>query len=138
MKQITITEDKKVFYVTAKSFPDGIQEAMEKLHTIVPFSPTRNYFGISRPENGGAIVYRAAAEEMEQGEGERLNCDTLVLKKGKYISLKVSDFRIDVSGIGKAFQELLKQPNLDPEGYCVEWYAPDIEEVTCLIRLNID
>lgn len=136
MKKITLNEDLKVFYVTAKSFPDGIQEAMEKLHTIVPFSTKRNYFGISRPEDGGAIVYRAATEELEKGEAERLNCDTLILKKGKYISLKVYDFRKDVSGIRKAFEELLKQPDLDPQGYCVEWYATDKEEVTCMIRLN--
>jgi|SRR5690606_1677384 len=136
MEEITLSEDIKVFYVTANSFPEGIQEAMEKLHRIVPFSTERNYYGISRPEGGGAIVYRAAAEEVEDGEAKRLNYATLILKKGKYISSKVYDFRKDPISIGKAFEELLKQPNLDPHGYCVEWYATDKEEVTCMIRLN--
>ena len=136
MEEITLNEDIKILYVTAKSFPQGIQEATDKLHKIIPFSANRNYFGVSRPENGGAIVYRAAAEEKEKGEAEKLNCDTLVLRKGKYVSLTVNDFRKDILSIGRAFEELLKQPNLDPQGYCVEWYAPDKESVKCMIRLN--
>lgn len=136
MEEITLNEDIKVLYVTAKSFPQGIQEATDKLHKIVPFSANRNYFGVSRPENGGAIVYRAATEEKENGEAEKLNCDTLVLKKGKYVCLTVNDFRKDKMSIGRAFEELLKQPNLDPQGYCVEWYATDKELVKCMIRLN--
>ena len=65
MEEITINEDIKILYVTAKSFPQGIQEATDKLQKIVPFSANRNYFGVSRPENGGKIVYRAATEETE-------------------------------------------------------------------------
>lgn len=136
MEEITLDKNIKVFYVTAKSFPDGIQEATDELHKIVPFSAERNYFGISRPENGGAIVYKAATEELESGEAEKYNCDTLVLKKGKYIGLKINDFRKDIMAIGKAFEELLKQPNLDPQGYCVEWYATNDESVRCMIRLD--
>lgn len=136
MEKITLDKDIKVFYVTAKSFPEGIQDATNKLHKIVPFSTTRNYFGISRPENGSDIVYRAAAEEMEQGEAEKFKCKTIVLKKGKYICLTVNDFRKDVLSIDRAFKELLKQPDLDPQGYCVEWYATNNESVKCMIRLN--
>ncbi|MCB0741841.1 MAG: hypothetical protein R2796_05755 [Chitinophagaceae bacterium] len=136
MEEIVVPEDIKILYITAKSFPEGIQEATNELHRIVPFSADRKYFGVSRPENGGAIVYRAGTEELENGEAEKLNCDTLVLKKGKYIGLTVNDFRKDVLQIGKAFEELLKQPNLDPQGYCVEWYATDQESVKCMIRLK--
>lgn len=136
MEKITLDRDIKVFYVTAKSFPAGIKDAADELHRIVPFSRERNYFGISRPENGGAIVYRAAAEEMENGEAKKFNCDTLLLKKGKYISLTVNDFRKDIMAIDGAFKELLEQPDLDPQGYCVEWYSTDKESVKCMIRLN--
>ncbi|WP_303463239.1 hypothetical protein [Tamlana sp. 1_MG-2023] len=38
--------------------------------------------------------------------------------------------------IDRAFQQLLKKPNLDPKGYCVEQYATDKEVVTCMIRLD--
>ena len=136
MEEVTLKEDIKVLYVTAKSFPGGIREATDELHRIVPFSTHRRYFGVSRPENGGEIVYRAASEELEKGEAERLSCETLILKKGKYVGLTVHNFRKDIMAIGKAFEKLLEQPNLDPLGYCVEWYATDNESVTCMVRLN--
>lgn len=136
METIHLDADIPVFYITATSFPAGIREATDQLHERVPFSADRKYFGLSRPENGGDIVYRAAAEEMYAGEGLRLNCGTLTIPKGKYISIVVNDFRKDILSIDRAFKELLQYDGLDPQGYCVEWYANDREAVTCMIRLE--
>jgi len=135
MESFKIEKDIKIFYVTAESFPEGIQEAHNRLHAMVPFSKERKYFGISRPENN-KIVYRVGSEETFEGEAEKYKCDTLIIKNGNYISTMVKDFRKDKESIRRAFDALLKQPNLDPEGYCVEWYANDKEEVRCMIRLN--
>jgi hypothetical protein len=135
METITLDKDINVFYVTAPSFPQGIKEATDKLHSLFPFSPGRKIFGLSRPENGGGIVYRAAAEELQAGEGKMHHCETLVIKKGRYISQKVENFRDDVLSIDRAFKELLQRPDLDPEGYCVEWYETEGPGVTCMIRL---
>lgn len=136
MEKTILEQDIKVFYVTATSFPQGIGEATQKLHSLFPFSKERKIFGLSRPENNGGIIYRAAAEEMFEGEAQKLKCETLIIPKGKYISILVRDFRKDVMSIDRAFQQLLKQPNLDPQGYCVEQYATDNEAVTCMIRLD--
>jgi hypothetical protein len=135
METIKLENDIKVFYVTAKSYPDGILAAHQKLHTLAPFSPSnkRSYYGVSRPENG-VITYRAAAEEIAPGEAEKLNCDTLVLKKGKYISLTIVDFMKDIQSINRAFKQLLSYRGLDPSGYCVEKYLNDTD-VQCMIRL---
>ena len=133
METITIINDISVFYVTAKSFPDGVMEAHQKLHDLVHLDKDRKFFGISRPANG-VIVYKAAAEELYPGEGKKLNTATLVLNKGNYIALKITDYMNDLPGIGKAFEELLSQPGLDPQGYCVEWYL-DNKDVKCMIRL---
>ena len=134
METIAIDDDIKVFYVTAASFPDGIMAAHQKLHSLVPFSTDRRYFGISRPEKG-VIVYRAAAEEVNPGEGEKFNLDTLVLKKGKYISLTINDYMKDISIIDKTFKKLLSNPDIDPQGYCVEWYLSQ-KDVRCMVRLK--
>lgn len=134
METLTIDKDIKVFYVTAASFPEGIMDAHRKLHSLIPFSVERKYFGISRPENG-AIVYRAAAEEMEEGEAQKLMCETLVLKKGKYISVTLENYREDLTSIKKTFDLLLTRTDLDPQGYCVEWYLNQ-QEVKCMIRLK--
>jgi hypothetical protein len=99
MVTINLDHDIKVFYVTAKSFPDGIQEAMKKLQSLFPSSAKRKTFGLSRPENGKGIVCNAAAEELDAGEAEKFGCKTLIVKKGKYASLQVDNFRRDLSAI---------------------------------------
>jgi hypothetical protein len=134
METITIDNDIVLLCVTAASFPAGVMEAHQKLHSLIPFSEHRKYYGISRPENG-AIVYKAAAEELTPGEGKQLDCETVVLKKGKYISTVIHDYMKDLPSIGRAFEQLLAQPGLDPQGYCVEWYVSQTE-VNCMIRLE--
>jgi hypothetical protein len=134
METITTGNDIKVFYITAKSFPDGIMEALEKIHSLVPFSSHRKCLGVSRPENG-IIVYKAATEEKNPCEAEKLNLDTLVLKKGRYISLTINDSKKDIQSIGKAFKKLLSYPGTDPQGYCVEWYL-NRKDVRCMVRLR--
>lgn len=134
MDTILFGQDITVFYKTARSFPDGILEAHESLHKLIPFSTQRKYFGLSRPENGGDIIYRAAVEEITPGEGGQLHCETLVLKKGTYKAIVVPDYLNDLQSIDRAFQQLLAERGLDPEGYCVEWYTSD-KDVTCMIRL---
>lgn len=131
---IKIDSDIKVFYVTANSFPEGIMEAHRQLHSIVPFSTERKYFGISRPENG-IIVYRAATEETYSSEAEELECDTLILKSGNYISVIITNYMDDLLCIDRTFQELLSNPDIDPEGYCIEWYLSQ-KEVNCMLRLK--
>ncbi len=59
METIILENDIKVICVKAVSFPDGIQDAHDKLRAMFPPIPTRRYFGISYPQQGG-IVYRAA------------------------------------------------------------------------------
>ncbi len=134
MQTIILPTDITVFYITAVSFPQGIAAAHDALHKLIPFTTQRKFFGISRPENG-KIVYRAATEEIETGEAERLHCPTLVIKKGKYLCLTIEDYTIDMQSIDKAFKEILSQPGLDPQGYCVEWYLTQ-KKVNCMVRLE--
>jgi len=134
METITLNDDIKVFYIIAKSFPDGIGDAHVRLHELVPDTYNRKFFGISRPENG-IIVYKAAAEEINSGEAENFHCETMIIRKGKYMSILANDFMKDIPAIGRAFKELLTHPGLDPEGYCVEWYL-DNKNVRCMIRLK--
>jgi hypothetical protein len=96
---------------------------------------TVKYFGLSRPENNSGIVYKAATEETFEGEAEKYNCETLIIKKGNYVSIVLNDYRKNLSSIGLAFKELLSHPNIDPQGYCIEWYLSE-KEVNCMVRLE--
>ena len=135
MEKFTLEKDIKVFCTTAKSFPGGVMEAHEKLQALVPFTKARKYFGLSRPENKGVIVYRAAAEELQEGEAKKLNCEVLVIPKGEYISTTILNYLNDIQSISRAFEKLLHYPDLDPNGYCVEWYLNE-KDVQCMIRLK--
>ena len=58
MKRIKIEKDIKVFYIQAKSFPDGVMEAFQKMHSLIEFTSQRRNFGISRSENGASVPGR--------------------------------------------------------------------------------
>ena len=134
MENFIVENDIPVFCVTASSFPDGVMAAHQKLHSLVTFRPDRKYFGLSRPE-GGSIKYMAATEEEQAGEGEKLGCETLVIRKGIYTSAVIHDYMNDIPAIGKTFQQMIADPRIDPQGYCVEWYLSQ-KDVRCMVRLD--
>ena len=41
----------------------------------------------------------------------------------------------DIESINNAFKEMLSNPEIDPDGYCVEWYHTE-KDVKCMIRLK--
>src|SRR5947208_13089993 len=98
MEKYNLEKNIKVICVKAKSFPEGIADAHQKLHSLIPFSAERRYFGISQPENG-IIIYKAAAEELQEGEAEKLNCERFVIPKGDYISETLTDWRSDMAQV---------------------------------------
>jgi hypothetical protein len=134
MIQVKIKEDIKVFYIQAKSFPDGVMEAFQKLHSLLEFPPQRRNFGISRPENG-KIIYRVAAEELVEGDLQKHNLTELVIPRGNYIGIKIKDFRKDLNQLKIAFDQLISYPNLYPNSYCIEEYI-GIDDVVCMVKLT--
>jgi hypothetical protein len=135
METYILEKDIPIIYVTAKSFPEGVLEAHQKLHALIPFSVERNYFGISSPNEKGVIIYKAAAELKEGHEAEKLGCNTMILQKGNYISKTIHDYKKNVAEIGNVFSELIHTPGIDPKGACVEWYIND-NDVKCMVRLK--
>jgi len=55
------------------------------------------------------------------GREEQNGCETFVIKKGEYWGELIA-WRKDESTVGKTFQKLLRHPNLDKSGYCLEIY----------------
>lgn len=121
-------------YVEATPFPDGLQEAYEKLHSLLPFGEERKFLSVSHMDANQGIIYRAGAEALHENEAAELGLPTLVIKKGRYLSITIRNFMEDTSAIGRAFQTLMQDARVDPEGYCVEWYFND-PDVHCMMRL---
>ncbi len=138
MEIINIDQDIKVFYVTAEVFPDSVPQTYEILNArIANAKPERKFFGISCPNAKGVIEYKAAAEELEAGEAEQYGCETFVIKKGPYACITIKNHFEDAASIGNAFQQLLAHPDLDPRGYCLEWYLNYTDpDVKCMVGLK--
>lgn len=135
MHTYQLDNDIKLFCVRAKSFPDGVLAAHQQLHAAVPMGEGRKYFGVSYPEGKGKMAYLAAAEEMVEGEGNKPEYEYFTLKSGTYIYTDIKDFRKDIPAIGQTFNKLLTNPDIDPQGCCVEWYTNQ-NDVRCMIRLK--
>lgn len=137
METITLNNDVKVYYIQAKTFPDGVKEAHQKLHAMYPPSAGRSYYGISYPEKGGSLRYLAAVHFENKHESEIPNLGWFVIKQGKYVGEVIKDFMSDIPAIGRTFDKLLKYPHIDPEGYCVEEYFNNTD-VRCLVKILED
>jgi hypothetical protein len=135
MNTIILSDDIEVFYVTASSFPEGIQAAFDELESKVSTLEGRTRYGISRPENGGAIVYKAGVAAKVPGEGKKYGCATMIIPKGQYLSIGISDFQNHLEDIGCAFKDILAEPQIDPNGYCVEEYYSD-NDMRCMVRID--
>jgi predicted transcriptional regulator YdeE len=135
MDSYILGEDIRVMCVSADNFPDGIMPAFEKLHGSVPEKHDRRYFGISRPNAKGEIVYRAAAEELVNGEAEQLGLERFTIPGGAYNTYYIKDYRNHIGAIAECFDLLTGQAETDPNGYCIEWYIGE-DDVKCMVRCN--
>ncbi len=134
MEKYTIEKDISCYRIKASSFPEGVLAAHQQLHALFPYSANRNYYGISRPEGKGVIAYWAAAEQLP-GDVPGVPLDMFIIPKGQYTGTDIPGFRKDIPAIGRTFQQLLTDPQTDPNGFCLEWYY-NMEDVRCMVKLG--
>ena len=133
MENFTLNKDIHLICVRATSFPDGIQEAMEKLEQVDSSIATRTFYGVSHGSDNG-IIYWAAVQEAFSGEANTFKLESYKLKKGVYASETLNNIMDNEEKIGQTFEKLLEHPHLDPMGECIEWYK-SINEVQCMVRI---
>ena len=85
MEIYNLKDNIEVFYITADKFPEGIEAAHNKLHSILNDGKMRKFFGISYPNENGNIIYKDAAEELFSGEREKYGLEEFIILKGDYI-----------------------------------------------------
>lgn len=124
--------DVKVICVTAKSFPEGIQEAFITLDKMLS-KEGRTFYGVSYKNASNDIVYKAAVTEVYDGEAEQFGFKTFIIQKGEYLTETIMDWRTHIENIGKTFQRILEEPLYDETFPCVEWYKSD-KEVLCMVK----
>lgn len=127
-------EDINIACNKAKSFPDGIEEAFRQLENTIPESGNRPFYGLSKPEVNGQIVYRAAVLESKLGEAVKYGFEPFTISKGLYLTVTIKDWMSKPNVIGDTFMKLLEDPRLDPTSYCIEEYKKS-GEVVCMVKL---
>jgi len=136
MDSFTFQEDIKTFCITADSFPEGIRDAHNRLHQLLPPNERRNFYGVSWSTENGTIIYKAAAEILDSDVAQSLSdLETFTIKNGPYNSFYIVDYRNNPDSIKQSFELLLKQHEVDPEGYCLEWYINE-NDVKCMVPLG--
>lgn len=134
MENYTFQKDVHTYAITASSFPDGIEQAHLDLHARLPKNERRQFFGVSWPDENGHITYKAAASIMED-DGPIEGLDIFTIKNGPYNTFYIKDYRKHTESIAEAFNILTKQHEVDPSGYCLEWYINE-NDVKCLVPLG--
>lgn len=134
MENYTLHRDIHLLTVQATSFPQGVKTAFEKLLQTDPSFRTRATYGISHGSKNG-IVYWAAVEEADTMEAQKHNLGSYTIRTGTYAMEHVEHYMENQSAIQQAFDRLLKHPNLDRAGECIEYYLND-EVVRCMVRLT--
>jgi hypothetical protein len=135
METYMIEQDQGCHCIKASSFPEGVLAAHQLLHSLFAFDGKRKFYGISRPEGNGAIAYWAAVEKMDDDTVEDKRLEIFVIAKGQYSGTDIKNFRSDIPAIGRTFEQLLTHPQLDANGYCLEWYY-NMNDVRCMVRLK--
>jgi hypothetical protein len=121
--------------ITATSFPAGVPQAHQQIQAIVPNSSQRRVYGISRPNEQGMIVYKAGIEISDPNEAIAFGLETFVIPSGTYQVIAVNDYLNNLGAIQAAFQVLTAHPDMDPEGYCIEYYLNE-KDMECWFKLK--
>jgi hypothetical protein len=133
MEKYILVRDIRVFGFEVKNFPQGIQQAFEKLIAMLPAGEGRPCFGLSTMKVNGDILYIAAIEEKEKGEAEKNQCSEYVIEKGEYLAETLTGWMSQLDAISGCFDKLMKHEDADRRAWCIEWYKSD-DEMMCMLK----
>jgi len=135
METYDLKKDLKVFGKEVKTFPLGVKEAFNALLDIIPDGFKHSYYGLSYMDDKGKIVYMATAEEKEEGESEKYNCERYTVEKGEYLAATLDDWLKKVDCIKDIFHEMMEDDRADKTRPVVEWYKTETE-MLCLVKMR--
>lgn len=131
MKKYQLDENVPVLCQAVESFPNGITEAFNELAKKLPLANGRSYYGISYMDKAGKIIYKVAAQKTDKDNSSGF--ESFVIPKGEYLSEKITHWREHLQDIGPTFDKLMKDPHMDQNVPCIEWYKTN-EEMLCLVK----
>lgn len=130
-----LKEEISIICIQADNSPHGILEAFDRLKQKINSSRDRTFYGVSWMDEAGNIIYKAGATQSQPHEAEMLGCEEFIIRAQHYISCMVYDFKRNPAAIADTFREMLKDPRIDPLGYCVEIYLGQAD-VQCMVTVQ--
>lgn len=133
MEKYKLDSDLKVFGKQVITFPLGIKEAFDHLMAIVPDANRRSYYGLSRLDDQGGVLYYAAVQESHKGEAQLYGMECYTIPEGKYSAVTITNWMQKTDCIKDVFHELMQGECADLTTLCVEWYKSDAE-MMCMMK----
>ena len=122
METYDLKKDLKVFGKEVKTFPQAVKEAFSSLLNMIPDGFKRSYYGLSYMDDKGKMVYIATAEEKDEEEAEKYNCERYTVEKGEYLAVTLDDWLKKINCIKDVFHEMMEDDRADKTRPVVEWY----------------
>jgi len=135
METVEIKHDLKVAGLQLQHFPEGISELFDELMSRLPGDYDRSYYGISHMNKDGEMIYRAAAETLKPDEAQQLKLNEYTIEGGRYLCVKLLDWRKNLQKINSIFGDILKDPRTDHQKPCIEWYKNE-QEMLCMVKMK--
>lgn len=135
MERIVLRENINILCLSAQKVPDSIADTRHQLREMIPHKEGRRFFGLSRPKADGSIGYAAAAEQLDTSEADILGLQEYTIPEGSYYCRRVPIEGDSRDAITAAFMHILEQPDVDPNGFWLEWYPSEVE-VHCMVHIR--
>lgn len=135
MDSYTFQEDLIVACVTSPNGIEGADDAMATLRSLLSPHERRQFFGIYWPGVDGG-TYKAAAT-LTESDSVKQGLGAFTIKNGPYNSFYIKDYKSQPDAVVKAFDMLRNQHEVDPDGYCLEWFVNE-NDVKCMVPLGKD
>ena len=110
----------------ADSFPEGIEAAWKTLESKLTSLKGRKFYGLTVCEGDG-LAYFAGVEATDDEEVARLGLPAMAIKGGRYARARLTDWHNHKDEIGRIFDRLMQDYDMDPNGVSVEFYRSQSE-----------
>jgi hypothetical protein len=60
----------------------------------------------------------------------------MIISEGNYYYTDLINYYNDIPKIGIVFNEMIQLENIDPNGYCIEWYMNEGKDMRCLVKIK--
>lgn len=120
-----------VITVKADSFPDGLNDAFNKLEGKLSSLKGRKFYGItlSKPEG---IEYRACMVPLDDKENTALKLEPYTIPGGKYCRTVMNDWENKTGEIKNVFNKLAESIEIDNSRPQIEFYKSQKELILFL------